>query len=657
MRARRARHRRGTVVIAIRDRRRCRARSRIRAWRTSSAPPTGRTRRRTPRSSRRPEDRFRPSARSSAPSTRRSPARRGSSARRCRARSCKKHGTNKQLSKNKSIKDLNKDLKKARKKGYKLRESQPADQAQEEEGQEAPRVQHQAAPALQVHLDPGRGYRLSQQRPRRDPAGPLHRAEVARQADQRPGLRPVQDHQRQEPGRCGLLRLPVPLPERSEPDRGPGPVADEHPGAAAAVLDRHNIPDAGACIRCNLQIQGTGASPDAVTIDAGNTASGDGAPIGCRQGRRHPGGPRRRLRPRQPQGPSRQGARHLRDRDRRLPPQPLQGPVRRRVWPAHLRRGPLADRELRRLGQPATQASIRAPAPTSARPSRRASVATAPSSATATCTTALLGYSGTDGNSVWVHDNDFYDNTMGFSTDVFTAPGHPGFPQDSDLLENNNFYDNNFNTFLPPCAPGQKPGPPPRSERRRTRELLRRRADGAGARSGLGIWIAGGNANVIRNNRFYDNWRRGMMLFAVPDAFVCSDPDNQVAGCNPDGPARRPPRIGTVLTTTRWARRPTAAPTRTASTSGGTRAGSSSTRPRQHQRQLLVQQHRLRRHRRPASRACLRQAGSPPDNLPSDCENSPLPGALHGQVDELLNCIRLRKELPSCPWFTTPPKP
>src|SRR5262245_44836444 len=37
----------------------------------------------------------------------------------------KKHGTTKQLSENKSIKALNKDLKKAQKKGYKLRESQP----------------------------------------------------------------------------------------------------------------------------------------------------------------------------------------------------------------------------------------------------------------------------------------------------------------------------------------------------------------------------------------------------------------------------------------------------------------------------------------------------------------------------------------------------
>src|SRR5215218_6808312 len=41
------------------------------------------------------------------------------------SKKAKKHGTTKQLSKNKSIKALNKDLKHARKKGYQLRASQP----------------------------------------------------------------------------------------------------------------------------------------------------------------------------------------------------------------------------------------------------------------------------------------------------------------------------------------------------------------------------------------------------------------------------------------------------------------------------------------------------------------------------------------------------
>jgi hypothetical protein len=35
---------------------------------------------------------------------------------------------------------------------------------------------------------------------------------------------------------------------------------------------------------------------------------------------------------------------------------------------------------------------------------------------------------------------------------------------------------------------------------------------------GVGILIAGGNDNAIRGNRIWDNWRRGTMLIAVPDA-------------------------------------------------------------------------------------------------------------------------------------------
>ena len=112
------------------------------------------------------------------------------------------------------------------------------------------------------------------------------------------------------------------------------------------------------------------------------------------------------------------------------------------------------------------------------------------------------------------HHNNFYDNALGFTTDVFTAPGHPGFPQDSDLIENNNFYSNNFNPYVPgsdvvPTVP---------------------------VPVGTGLWIAGGNDNVVRNNHFYDNWRRGTMVFAVPDQVVCGpagiDP-TQLAGCNP----------------------------------------------------------------------------------------------------------------------------
>ena len=42
--------------------------------------------------------------------------------------------------------------------------------------------------------------------------------------------------------------------------------------------DRHRIPDNGPCIRCNLQVEGSGASPDDVVIDGGRVESGDSGP-------------------------------------------------------------------------------------------------------------------------------------------------------------------------------------------------------------------------------------------------------------------------------------------------------------------------------------------------------------------------------------------
>jgi hypothetical protein len=45
---------------------------------------------------------------------------------------------------------------------------------------------------------------------------------------------------------------------------------------------------------------------------------------------------------------------------------------------------------------------------------------------------------------------------------------------------------------------------------------------------GTGIWIAGGNHNLIAENHIYDNWRYGAMLFAVPAALrEDTEPDHQ----------------------------------------------------------------------------------------------------------------------------------
>ncbi|MEA2467623.1 MAG: hypothetical protein QOJ57_1749, partial [Thermoleophilaceae bacterium] len=43
--------------------------------------------------------------------------------------------------------------------------------------------------------------------------------------------------------------------------------------------DPHGIPNEGKCIRCNMQIEGSGPGPDSVVLDAGRVASGNAAPI------------------------------------------------------------------------------------------------------------------------------------------------------------------------------------------------------------------------------------------------------------------------------------------------------------------------------------------------------------------------------------------
>ena len=108
-----------------------------------------------------------------------------------------------------------------------------------------------------------------------------------------------------------------------------------------------------------------------------------------------------------------------------------------------------------------------------------------------------LGYSGTMGNGTRVVGNHFYDNGTAIATDSFYAGGHPGYPQDSARFEKNQIYSNNFNSFVAGSDVDPRVPTP----------------------VGVGILIAGGNNNNIAGNRIYDNWRRGTMLLYVPDSF------------------------------------------------------------------------------------------------------------------------------------------
>lgn len=107
-----------------------------------------------------------------------------------------------------------------------------------------------------------------------------------------------------------------------------------------------------------------------------------------------------------------------------------------------------------------------------------------------------LGFSGTMGSNILIKDNRFVHNSVGISLDSFYRAGHPGFPQNSTVIQNNIIAHNNFDTF----------------------------GDDAWVQSsvqaavGTGAWLVGGNDNIYKHNHVYDNWRYGLVLITVPDA-------------------------------------------------------------------------------------------------------------------------------------------
>jgi hypothetical protein len=294
--------------------------------------------------------------------------------------------------------------------------------------------------------------------------------------------------------------------------RLPGPGSDPK----EPRWDRHGIPNLGRCIRCNLQLEGSGPSPDDVVIDAGRVASGNGAPIGAKKDVgvradradgfvlrnmtvRHAGehaiyvmeADGYRLERFKAYYSGEYGVLTFVEDHGLMQDCDAAGHGDAALYPgAAAETGEQTVEKTRRYNQELRRCDMRH---------------------------SVQGYSGTAGNAVWVHHNNFYDNAEGFTTDVVTAAGHPGYPQDSDLIENNRFYSNNFN----PYQEGSDVEP----------SLL--------VPTGTALNVAGGNNNTIRNNYFYDNWRRGTMLLTVPDSFVCGDNPvaggNHQAGCKEDG--------------------------------------------------------------------------------------------------------------------------
>jgi hypothetical protein len=290
--------------------------------------------------------------------------------------------------------------------------------------------------------------------------------------------------------------------------RRPGKGKDPQPPR----WDRHGIPNLGPCIRCNLQIEGSGVSADDVVVDAGRTASGNGAPIGAVKdvgirADRADGFVLRNL-------TVRHAAEHaiyvlesdgyLLDHFKTF----YSGEYGVLTFVED--HGLIQNCEAVGNGDSGLYPGAGAETGEQRRPGTRRRY----NQTIRWCDSHhnASGYSGTASNAIHITKNNFYDNALGFTTDVFTASGHPGFPQDSDLIDHNNFFSNNFNVYadnsdVAPTVP---------------------------VPVGTGLWIAGGNNNDVRNNRFFNNWRRGVMLFSVPDAFVCGPAagGNEQAGCD-----------------------------------------------------------------------------------------------------------------------------
>ena len=121
-----------------------------------------------------------------------------------------------------------------------------------------------------------------------------------------------------------------------------------------------------------------------------------------------------------------------------------------------------------------------------------------------------LGYSGTAGNSVWAHDNKFHHNTVGIATDSM-FPGHPGMPQDHARWSHNEIYSNNENYYTKYVDTGVCDKP------------IAQRGYMSGVVCptvplpvGTGLVIAGGNYNSYDHNDVYDNWRYAALQIWVP---------------------------------------------------------------------------------------------------------------------------------------------
>ena len=104
----------------------------------------------------------------------------------------------------------------------------------------------------------------------------------------------------------------------------------------------------------------------------------------------------------------------------------------------------------------------------------------------------LIGYSGTAGDSVYVHDNQFNGNSTGAMLD--SSVQALGMPQNHAMFVANRVFDNNADHY----------------------HGCRARCPRRAVPVGTGMLLAGGDENTYASNLVYDNWRYGIAQYWIP---------------------------------------------------------------------------------------------------------------------------------------------
>jgi hypothetical protein len=269
--------------------------------------------------------------------------------------------------------------------------------------------------------------------------------------------------------------------------------------------DRRGIPaqELGPCVRCNLQIEGTGPKPEDVILDAGTDYQGDGP--GAK-----PGGYAKDVVLRVDRADGFVGRNFLMRgaQEHGFYNEEVDGILLDRVkffWAAdygHLSFTSDHNRVQNCEGFGAGDSVVYPGAAPETGSQATEFYPDAPRTNTVIADCDLhgsaLGYSGSMGNAVRITRNQIYGNTTGISSDTLSAAGHPGFPADSSEIDHNLIYSNNLDLYTddPPVDP-LVPVP-----------------------IGTGIIYAGMNDADVHDNWIFDNWRNGAMLFSVPDSFT-----------------------------------------------------------------------------------------------------------------------------------------